>query len=111
MDLFIVILSILDIVIDLAADNATGSFSPAILKVARVFRVLRMGRLLRLFKVCHLQFMLSFESVCCFFFSSYRRLKDVFMEWKFSGTFEKRAPESFNGSVIIIIVIFKMNSR
>ncbi len=51
LDLFIVALSIIDIVIDQAADRATGSFSPAILRVAKVFRVLRMGRLLRLFKV------------------------------------------------------------
>lgn len=51
LDLFIVALSIIDIVLDQAADNATGSFSPSILKVAKVFRVLRMGRLLRLFKV------------------------------------------------------------
>lgn len=50
-DLFIVLLSIIDIVIDQAADKATGSFSPSILKVAKVFRVLRMGRLVRLFKV------------------------------------------------------------
>ncbi|KAL9955551.1 hypothetical protein ACROYT_G036889 [Oculina patagonica] len=50
LDLFIVALSIIDIVIDQAADKATGSFSPAILRVAKVFRVLRMGRLLRLFK-------------------------------------------------------------
>ena len=50
-DLFIVILSIIDIVIDLSVDQATGGFSPSILKVAKVFRVLRMGRVLRLFKV------------------------------------------------------------
>ena len=51
LDLFIVILSLIDIVIDQAVDRVTGSFSPSILKVAKVFRVLRMGRLLRLFKV------------------------------------------------------------
>lgn len=52
LDLFIVVLSVIDIVIDQAVtDRATGSFSPSILKVAKVFRVLRMGRLLRLFKV------------------------------------------------------------
>ncbi|XP_067045427.1 sperm-specific sodium:proton exchanger-like [Acropora muricata] len=50
LDLFIVILSIVDIVIDLSVDQATGGFSPSILKVAKVFRVLRMGRVLRLFK-------------------------------------------------------------
>ncbi|XP_015758289.1 PREDICTED: sodium/hydrogen exchanger 10-like, partial [Acropora digitifera] len=50
LDLFIVILSIVDIVIDLSVDKATGGFSPSILKVAKVFRVLRMGRVLRLFK-------------------------------------------------------------
>ena len=51
LDLFIVILSVIDIVIDLSVDRATGGFSPSILKVAKVFRVLRMGRVLRLFKV------------------------------------------------------------
>ena len=51
LDLFIDILSLIDIVIDQAGDKGTGSFSPSILKVAKVFRVLRMGRLLRLFKV------------------------------------------------------------
>ena len=51
LDLFIVVLSVIDIIIDQAVDVATGSFSPSILKVAKVFRVLRMGRLLRLFKV------------------------------------------------------------
>lgn len=51
MDLFIVALSIVDIVIDEVAGEATGNFSPSVLKVAKVFRVLRMGRLLRLFKV------------------------------------------------------------
>lgn len=50
-DLFIVALSIVDIVIDEVAGEATGNFSPSVLKVAKVFRVLRMGRLLRLFKV------------------------------------------------------------
>ncbi|XP_068761684.1 sperm-specific sodium:proton exchanger-like [Montipora capricornis] len=50
LDLFIVILSVIDIVIDLSVDRATGGFSPSILKVAKVFRVLRMGRVLRLFK-------------------------------------------------------------
>ncbi|CAH3195691.1 unnamed protein product, partial [Porites evermanni] len=50
LDLFIVILSLIDIIIDQAVEEGTGNFSPSILKVAKVFRVLRMGRLLRLFK-------------------------------------------------------------
>ena len=54
LDLFIVILSLIDIIIDQAVEEGTGNFSPSILKVAKVFRVLRMGRLLRLFKVGHL---------------------------------------------------------
>ena len=51
LDLFIVLLSLIDIGIDLGTDDAGGSFSPSILKVARVFRALRMGRLLKLLKV------------------------------------------------------------
>jgi len=51
MDLIIVLLSIVDLVVDLATEGATGSFSPSVLKLAKVFRILRMGRLLKLIKV------------------------------------------------------------
>jgi hypothetical protein len=53
LDLFIVTLSVIDIVIDSVTDNAaTGDFSPSVLKV---FRILRVGRLLRLVKVSEMK--------------------------------------------------------
>lgn len=51
LDLFIVILSAVDIVLDIVAAGSMGGFSPGVLKVAKIFRVLRMGRVLKLFKV------------------------------------------------------------
>ena len=51
LDLFIVSLSAVDIVLDLAAAGSLGSFPPSLLKVAKIFRVLRMGRVLKLIKV------------------------------------------------------------
>ncbi|XP_048585520.1 sodium/hydrogen exchanger 10 isoform X2 [Nematostella vectensis] len=51
LDLFIVALSFIDIIIDQAASSSDDtSFSSTFLKTARIFRVLRMGRLLRLIK-------------------------------------------------------------
>jgi len=51
LDMCIVFLSITDMAIDLLADGASmGSFSPSVLKLAKVFRILRMGRLLKLIK-------------------------------------------------------------
>ena len=51
MDLVIVSLSAVDVVLDLAAAGSLGSFPPSLLKVAKIFRVLRMGRVLKLIKV------------------------------------------------------------
>ena len=49
--MMIVFLSIVDLTMDLVTDGALGSFSPSVLKLAKVFRILRMGRLLKLIKV------------------------------------------------------------
>ena len=51
LDMIIVFLSIVDLTMDLVTDGALGSFSPSVLKLAKVFRILRMGRLLKLIKV------------------------------------------------------------
>ena len=51
LDLVIVILSIVDVVVDVYTDGAMGSFSPSVLKLAKICRILRMGRLLKLLKV------------------------------------------------------------
>ena len=51
LDMMIVFLSIVDLTMDLVTDGALGSFSPSVLKLAKVFRILRMGRLLKLIKV------------------------------------------------------------
>ena len=51
LDLFIVLLSAVDIVLDLVAAGSLGKFPPGVLKVARIFRVMRMGRILKLIKV------------------------------------------------------------
>ena len=51
LDLFIIILSAVDIVLDIVAAGSMGGFSPGVLKVAKIFRVLRMGRVLKLMKV------------------------------------------------------------
>ena len=51
-DFFILFTSAIDIVVDLALEDLdTGGFSPNIFKVAKVFRLLRISRALRLFKV------------------------------------------------------------
>ncbi|XP_065070787.1 sperm-specific sodium:proton exchanger-like [Rhopilema esculentum] len=50
LDLFIVFLSAVDIVLDIVAAGSMGGFSPSVLKVAKIFRVLRMGRVLKLIK-------------------------------------------------------------
>ena len=51
MDLFIVALSFVDIVVDTIESKDTHGFSPSVLKVAKIFRILRMGRILKLVKV------------------------------------------------------------
>lgn len=51
LDSTIVMLSLVDLVVDLGTSGGTHSFSPSILKVAKVFKILRMGRLLKLIKV------------------------------------------------------------
>ena len=51
LDMMIVFLSIVDLTMDLVTDGALGNFSPSVLKLAKVFRILRMGRLLKLIKV------------------------------------------------------------
>ncbi|XP_057290115.1 sodium/hydrogen exchanger 10-like [Hydractinia symbiolongicarpus] len=49
-DLTIVALSVIDVIVDLVTEGATGSFSPGVLKLAKIFKILRMGRLLKLMK-------------------------------------------------------------
>ena len=51
LDSIIVVLSIIDLMVDLGTSGGTGQFSPTILKVTKVFKILRMGRLLKLIKV------------------------------------------------------------
>ena len=51
-DLLIIALSVVDIAIDLTVDMGSASaFNPNLLKIPKIFRLLRMSRLLRLFKV------------------------------------------------------------
>ena len=45
------ILSIVDIILDRLAAGSLGHFSPGVLKVAKIFRIMRMGRVLKLIKV------------------------------------------------------------
>ena len=49
-DMFIIILSMVDIILDTTIGD-TGGFSPQMLKVVKLFRLLRGLRMLRLFKV------------------------------------------------------------
>ncbi len=45
------ILSVVDIILDIVAAGSMGAFSPSVLKVAKIFRLLRIGRVLKLIKV------------------------------------------------------------
>ena len=50
-DFFILLVSLVDIIVELSLPESTSSFSPAVLRIIRVFRILRVGRGLRLVKV------------------------------------------------------------
>ena len=50
-DLIIVILSIVDVFIDIFTEGESNNFSPGVLKLSKVLRIFRMGRLLKLMKV------------------------------------------------------------
>ena len=50
-DFFILLVSLVDIIVELSLPESMSSFSPAVLRIIRVFRILRVGRGLRLVKV------------------------------------------------------------
>lgn len=74
-DLTIVALSVIDVIVDLVTEGATGSFSPGVLKLAKIFKILRMGRLLKLMKVGAFRILLL--NFLCFAFLYFLIIIDV----------------------------------
>ena len=50
-DFLILIVSIVDLIVELSLPEETSTFSPAVLRLVRVLRFVRVGRVLRLVKV------------------------------------------------------------
>ena len=53
-DFCIVIMSVVDVFLDVFTEGPSSNFSPAVLKLSKVLRIFRMGRLLKLMKVSHI---------------------------------------------------------
>ena len=51
-DLLILVVSLVDVVIELSIPQSNSKFSPAVFRLVRIFRILRVSRVLRLLKVC-----------------------------------------------------------